>query len=279
MNDLDQRLSHQLHDLAEGEPGTTPPTDRLLARGRRARHRRAALASTSLAVIAAAAITGVAVATHSSAVSATADRRPATTTAADPRLELAAAIANSQNVSFTLKTKEVFGKGVGSTISHEATITTERAYDPAANSGYLRYSDGIELRLINGVLYVNSNNQWIQNRGTFTSLDWNERGLHDQLTASADSQELLRVLRNGDAKVTKTGERTYHFELTGTADGAAIKQVGDVTLDADKRVAKVTYDWRKTYAGSFQHEVSTMEFSGYGTPVAVETPVGAILDR
>ena len=282
MNDLDEQLPQRLHDLAGGEPGTMPPTDRLLQRGRRARHRRAALASTSLAVVAAGAIAAVAVATHSAAPAVTADRPPATAaSAASPQLELVAAIANSQNISFQLKTTTTGQKGDGKVTIPAYTYTTQSAFDPATTSGYLRGVDKnpFEIRLINGVRYMkNGEFQWWQYKGTYKTLNFADDPLRGQIGTSADGEQLFQALREGDAKVSKTGDATYHFEATGSQDGGTVKFVGDITLNGDKRIAKVSYDWTLTYKqGGFRSSKVVLEYSDYGAQVTVERPADPVL--
>jgi hypothetical protein len=284
MNDLDAQLSERLHELAGGEPGSAAPTQRLLQRGRRARHRRAALAGTSLAVLAAGAVTAVAVATHSPTPAVTADRPPAAT-AATPRLELAAAVANSENISYRLKIT-----AGGSKADPDGWGTAEGAYDPATSTGYLNSSqpDGPGVyyqRLINGKLYLGSNGSktWKQepSNGTFEYGD----ALGGAVGASADPQELFKALRQEGGKITQTGAGTYHFEVALKGD-SAIKSgtlVGDVTVDADKRIAKVTYE-RTTQAEKdgqalTSTSVLTVELSDYGTPVQVEKPADVIVAK
>ncbi|WP_433076914.1 hypothetical protein ACQP1P_33175 [Dactylosporangium sp. CA-052675] len=274
MNDLEQ-LSERLHELV-GAPASTPPTYRLMERGRRARRRRAALVSASLAVLALGGVASVAVANHANRPI---DRPHAAATVADPGMELVAAIANSQNISFQLKSTATGQKGGGKPTLPADTTVTLSAFDPATATGYLRSANGnFEYRLVNGVLYMANGSQWLQQPGKHDSLNMDEDKLRGEFTASADSQQLFEALRAGDAKVDKTGADTYHFEATRTKDGGTVKFIGDFSVGTDKRIAKVTYDWTLTYSqGGFHKSHVVLEYSGYGEPVTVEVPPNPVL--
>ncbi|WP_162906950.1 hypothetical protein [Allorhizocola rhizosphaerae] len=74
------------------------------------------------------------------------------------------------------------------------------------------------------------------------------------------------------------GDDRYRFEATGRQDGGVVKFVGDVTLNADKRVAKVAYDWTLTYSqGGFRTFKVSLEFSEYGVPVTVDRPADVVI--
>jgi hypothetical protein len=285
MNDLDQ-LADRLHELT-GVGTSQAPTQRLLERGRRSKHRRAAVTSASLAVLA---LGGVTAAVMATSLSGAADRPSTVANAADPRVELAAAIAASDNVSFRLKSTVTGQKGDGKTQTDPATYITQTAFDPTTATGYLRLGDSEIYRLVNGVLYAKNSpcpkpsgpdaappdcpaTQWLQYPGHYASLNFDDDKLRGQFSASADSQTLFQALRADNAKVTKTGADTYHFEATGTKDGGAVTFTGDVTVGADDRIAKVTYDWKLKYAqGGFRTSGVVLEYSGYGDPVTVEAP-------
>jgi hypothetical protein len=275
MNDLEQ-LSDRLHELADA-PASAAPTHHLLERGRRARRRRAALASTSLAVLAIAGVTAVAVANHANGPI---DWPSASASAQNPQAELVAAIAGSENISFRLKTTTTFQKGDGKVTVPANTYAMESAFDPATSTGYARSAKGdFEIRLIEGVRYMkNGSFQWVQYKGTYQTLGFDDGQLRDKVGVTADSQQLFRTLGDGGGTVVKTGSRIYHFEVIGTEDGGTTKFFGDVTLDGKKRIAKVTYDWTLTYSqGGFQSSKVVLEYSGYGDPVSVERPAAVHL--
>jgi hypothetical protein len=285
MDTFDTQLAGRLHDIADGEPDSTPPTQRLLERGRRARHRRTvARAGMSLAVLAFGTVATVAIAATPAAHT---DRPGVTAEAVSPQMELAAAISNSRNISFKVKATTTLQKSDGRLATPSATYITQGAFDPATRTGYLRAADGsFESRLIKGVKYTSNGDQFVQQKGTYDWLDYDAHVLNGALSGSADSEHLFKVLRQAEAKITKTG--TYHFDATTqSADSLAsytTRFVGDVTLNASKRVAKVTYGW--TLAGTmkqggkvFNRNVKvTLEFSDYGTPVTVERPANVVVD-
>jgi hypothetical protein len=138
-------------------------------------------------------------------------------------------------------------------------------------------------------LYLGSNRSktWTQERsdGRFR---WGSE-LERTAGASADPEGLFEALRDGKATITQTSASSYHFErvtLYDTVDTSGTKTLaGDVTLDADKRIAKVAYELtdkgqykpivRKTnpHRTTFDRsEVVLLELSDYGTPVRVATP-------
>jgi hypothetical protein len=233
--------------------------------------------------------------------------------AAAPNLKLAAAVAASENISFRFKITRNDPNG------QVQFATLEGAYDPAAKTGYLNVSYPGEPvvtheRLINGVLYL------VPDPG---SKNWRQRPGPGRLTflgpasgrsagATADPAELLKALRQDGAKITQTGARTYHFEVTRPAhpgtDAGVLTLAGDVTIDADGRVGKVAFtethkferrsgqtgpqagatpasegpsrpeDRARDEVYGSKSEV-TVELSGYGLPVQVEKPTEVIMDR
>jgi hypothetical protein len=278
VNSFDTHLTGRLHDLANSEPGSTPPTSELLNRGRQARHRRiAARTSVSFAVLAIGAAIAITTAPTRSNPSATSDM------AAEARVELVAALSKTQETSFKV---EVTNTVEFSEINHH-TYLTEGAFDPANVSGYLRSSQSdVEHRLVHGDLYMINGKNWVQATGKFKWLDFDLLGtvLDGALSSSADSEHLFDVLRKADATVTKTGSGLYHFDgmFTPNPDLGPFRLTGDVTLDSDSRIAKIAYDWRLTVRPTpmsgitgprvFPKAEVIMEFSGYGTPVIVESP-------
>lgn len=276
MYDIDEQLTHRLHELSAAGADSTPPTQQLLARGRRARHRRTVLTSTSLAVLAVGAVTGIAVANRPGPA-VTADPPAVSAPGASPELELVAAITNSQHLSFRLKTiagtLETGGK-------QEGAATTLSAFDPATATGYLRGTGRppFEIRLIGGVKYVkNGDSPWWQYKGRYPTLGTDEDVLRGQFSATADAGQLLEALRAGEVQVTRTGPATYRFQVTRSVGGGTVKFAGDITLDGDKRIGRVAYDWTLTERGSVRNTRAVLEYSGYGEPVVVERPAHAEL--
>jgi hypothetical protein len=287
MDTFDRQLAGRLHDLADGEPDSTPPTQRLLERGRRARHRRtAARVGTALAVLAFGSVAAVAIAT----TPAVHTNRPGVTAeAVSPQMELAAAISNSENISFKVKATSTLQKSDGMYTTPSATYITQGAFDPATLTGYLRAADGsFESRLINGVKYTSNGDQFVQQKGIYDWLDYDAHVLDGALSGSADSKHLFKVLRQAEAKITRTGAGTYHFDATTQSTDSlasyATRFGGDITLNASKRVAKVAYGWTltgkmKQGGNVFNRNVKvTLEFSDYGTPVTIERPANVVVD-
>jgi hypothetical protein len=289
MDTFDTQLASGLHDIADGEPDSTPPTQRLLERGRRARHRRrAARAGTWLAVLASGTVAAVAIAATPAVHT---DRPGVTAEAISPQMELAAAIGNSENISFKVKATTTLQKSNGTYTTPSGTYITQGAFDPATRTGYLRTADGsFQSRLINGVKYTSISNgdQFVQQKGTYDWLDYDAHVLDGALSGSADSRHLFKVLRQAQAKISKTSAGSYHFDATTqSVDSLAsytTRFVGNITLNASKRVAKVTYAWTLTgkmkQGGKvFNRNVKvTLEFSNYGTPVTVQHPASVVVD-
>lgn len=202
---------------------------------------------------------------------ATVPNRPSVAGAESPELRLAAAVAASQNSSYRLKITIDYPAAPGA-----PSMIVEGAFDPVATTGYLRsvFADGTrggEERLIDGDRYTavpgsDGKLVWWRHPGKFTKLDF-KRFI---TVVSADPQSQFDTLKQSGAKISRTGPDTYHFEapmpkLKGDKDG---RMIGDVTVGADQRVAKVAYeavvDATTVLAGV------TMELSDYGAPVTVE---------
>jgi hypothetical protein len=217
--------------------------------------------------------------------------QPPVASAASPQLQLAAAIAASENISYQLK---ITG---GSKADPRGWTSAVGAYDPSTSTGYLTSSqlDGpgcYYQRLIKGVLYLGNNatTTWKQEPGN-GNFEYGDV-LQGAAAASADPQQLFKALRQAGAKVTQTGAGRYHFESTTPFDdewsSGTDLLVGNVTLDANKRIAKVTTE--ATKKGQFKPgkkggtafngtAVVTVELSDYGTPVKVEKPTKVIVAK
>ncbi|MFI7279661.1 hypothetical protein ACIBOV_05285 [Micromonospora chersina] len=291
MTDLDERLTNRLHDLVDGEPHSAAPAATLLRRGRRARRRRTAtVAGGTLAVLALSAL-GTATlvqrpAPHHSGVAGGASA-PAP---ASPQLELAAAVATTENTSYRVAVRRT------NQVDPNWVEITTGAFDPATANGWLRtpYTGGgvgfMEERLVDGVYFVGDAGEdrklhWEQHRGKRKYLPF-DVAMGGSLSASAGQDGLLQVLKKTGATVTRTGDRAYHFSAeptgkdTGFGPGAPLESetvVGDVTLDAQNRIAKLDYEltlvWNKNgKIGPPAVVRVSMTFSDYGAPVTVERP-------
>lgn len=270
MNHFESHLADRLHDLVDDEAGG-PPTEVLLARGRRARlRRRTVVVSAALVVLTVGAGVASTVGSGPSQPSAATDTQPAT-------VRLAAAIAASDNISYRVRvTASPYGEPV------------EGAFDPATRTGYLNEtSAGGESvyyeRLIDGVRYVSSSGSgdvWKQYPGTHDRLAY-DQALGGAASASADPAALFDGLRQAGATITENSDGVFHFEVTldnGTPSGSL---VGDVTLGADGRIASVTYEETTHFTKGSLTETSavavTVELSDYGTPVQVEQPTDVVV--
>lgn len=198
--------------------------------------------------------------------------------AQSPELRLAAAVTASQSTSYKVKT----------TLNRTGRppMIIEGAFDPATATGYLRetFDNGgwHEERLVDGDRYhgdsyADGKVVWGHILGKYTTLVWNPPS-RLQVAVSADPQSQLDALTKTGAKISQTGPDTYHFEapfrVFGTFDNN--KMVGDVTVGADHRVAKVMYKITFAHSGSVDGTVLdvtvTMELSDYGAPVTVNRP-------
>jgi hypothetical protein len=233
---------------------------------------------------------------------------PAVATAESPQLRLAAAAASSENISYRVKvTTSVKDRlPTDPPVPMSASWVTAGAFDPATATGYLDSPDeglrpivacGEEHeRLVNGDLYISARDGvsgkigWSLSPDKRDNLDY-DLALGGGLTASADPQELFRTLQRAGAKVTETPGGAYHFEVQ-VKDGAVPamdarevvdRLVGEVTLGADKRIAKVAYDRTMTVTHNrvvsdntgqvFTYHLHVVtELSDYGTPVRAEQP-------
>ncbi|NUR71053.1 MAG: hypothetical protein HOU81_09540 [Hamadaea sp.] len=288
MSDMEQ-LTHRLQELADVAPSDAP-TGRLLERGRRARHRRAAVTSASLAaVVALGTVGGVAVAT-----SGTPDRPAATASATDPRLELVAAVTKSENISYRMRLTTA-------TESGQSLMTYEGAFDPRTATGYVRapQDDSVMVELlINGTRYIGgerpesplpSDKGLGETYGRYGVYP----GKYDHLSiygdqdtvegaAAPDPAALFKALKAVGATVTRKPDGTVHFAYAQPSDNGltTANASGDVTFDADGRVAMVAMrvQWQSTVKGKLQSGtvLSTMQLSDYGLPVQVKRPTDVV---
>ncbi|MET7749667.1 hypothetical protein [Micromonospora sp. NPDC005367] len=233
--------------------------------------------------------------------------RPPAASADSPQLRLAAAAAASENISYRVKVTttskdEAPPEGELPETASESWVTTG-AFDPTTATGYLESPYNGKLRpviaagyeherLVNGVRYTGARDGadldsgkifWRKHPGKQDNLDY-DMAMGGGLGASADPQQLFRLLRRAGATVTEKAAGVYHFGVTvkDASDGILADEfVGDVTIGADDRIAKVTY--ARTAETSIRgsdytyHLGVVIELSGYGVPVKVEVPAGADL--
>ncbi|WP_406037600.1 hypothetical protein OG799_23385 [Micromonospora sp. NBC_00898] len=227
--------------------------------------------------------------------------RPAVASADTPQMRLAAAAAASENISYRVKvtttSKDKLAKPGELPEPVSERWVTKGAFDPATATGYLDSPYEGQLRpaivagfeherLIDGVRYVGASNASVGSRGEIV---WSrEEGKRDKLDydmamggglgASASPEGLLRMLRQAGATVTEKADGVYHFEVTvkDLPEILADTFVGEVTVGADNRIAKVAYtrEARANVHGRHftYHLEVVIELSDYGMPVKVEVP-------
>ncbi|GAA4570008.1 hypothetical protein GCM10023176_27760 [Micromonospora coerulea] len=234
---------------------------------------------------------------------------PTAAVADTPQMRLAAAAAASQNISYRVKVttaaKDKPAKPGELPAPQATTWVTEGAFDPATATGYWNSPYEGQLRpaivsgfsaekLINGVRYRaaldgtdpdSGKLVWAREKGSHDHLDF-DSAMGGSLGASASPEELFRVLGQAGATVTEKAPGVYHFQLTlkNVSDEIlADNFVGDVTIGADNRIAKVSYDraTRTNIHGSryTYHLQVVIELSDYGMPVKVERPAHLIPSR
>ncbi|MFR9780607.1 hypothetical protein ACL02O_31740 [Micromonospora sp. MS34] len=292
MNSLDQRLANGLHGIVDGEPDSAPPVGLLLERGRQARRRRASTVVTATCAALAVGALGVA-----SVAQMPTSPRPGVAAQASspqlqsPRMKLMSAAEASANISYRIRVKTNLLAGEG-------------AFDPRTDTGYFRVpqDDSVQTELlINGIRYEGGERplgklpadkgpehetygRYGQYPGNYDHLDLAGELAGPVLGATApEPAELLKALQEANATTTENPDGTLHFEFgTKSKDGSSTTS-GDVTLDADGRIAKVafTFTWQSTAKGRLDTgKVSgTLELSDYGTDVKVKRPTDVVMAK
>ena len=276
--DIEDLLIAGMHERVGG---ITLTTDVLAGAGRR-HQRRTAIRRTAYAagVLGLAGALGITATTGGGAPRS--QTPPAVAGAESANLRLAAAIAASENISYRVSVSTHVASVPGS-----PDWTAEGAFDPTKATGYLRapYTEGPgfrEERLINGVRYAGDAGGdkkvvWQRYPGKQNKLNY-DGALSGTLGASADPASMLAALRQAGATITDNGAGGFHFSVKVKTPGAQSDALtGDVTLDGDKRIAKVSYQrtivWVKN--GKAQSPVDlrvTLRLSDYGKPVEVTKP-------
>ncbi|MEV0718716.1 hypothetical protein [Asanoa sp. NPDC050611] len=282
MHNLDERL----HDLVDGEVDSAAPVGTLLERGRRARRRRrTAMAGSTLAVLALAAV-GVAAAVQPGPASP-----DVTAGATSPQLKLASAFATSKDISYRVRvTADVVGGG--------SKLTYEGAFDPTTDTGYVRVplDDSVQTELlINGTRYAGGEpptgplpddkqgpgekyGRYGQYPGTYDQLSLYAEPGSVLAAAAPDPAALYDVFQKTNATVTENSDGTLHFAFNTQHDGGSNAISGDITLDADGRLGKVTLSdtWESTQKAATGTAIATLELFDYGVEVKVERPTDVV---
>jgi hypothetical protein len=283
--DLEERLIESMRH----EAGGVILTSDVLGRATR-RHRRRTTAIRTVSALGVAGLAGVLVAGLTSG-GTTAPRPPAANQAQPVAMRLAGATAASDDISYRMRLRTGFASGPGPTY--------EGAFDPRTDTGYVRrpQDDSVTTELlINGTRYIGGEPPLRplpadKGRGEKYGRYGQYSGKHDSLSlyagtdpvlsaATPDPASLRKALRN--ATVTENPDGTMHFQYstkwTAKFGHGSSTTTGDVTLDRDGRIAKVTTKtgWEATVPGKRGPQkgtaTATLELFDYGTPVTVKRP-------
>jgi hypothetical protein len=280
--DLEARLIETMRRDAEG----ITLTGDVLGRATR-RHRRRATTIRATYALGAAGLAG-ALAAGLTAGGGTAPR-PSVVEAQPASMRLVHAAAASDNISYRMRlTTGVEGGDY------------EGAFDPRTATGYVRkpQDDSVVTELlINGTRYIGGEPPLQKlpadkGRGEKYGRYGQYAGKHDHLSlyggpdtvlgaAAPNPAALFKALRT--ATVTDNPDGSVHFEYAEKSRDGSSTSSGDVTLDADGRIAKVTLTtaWQSTAKGELQQgtTTSTLELFDYGTKVSVKRPKDVVPAR
>jgi hypothetical protein len=203
-------------------------------------------------------------------------------------VRLVNAAAASDNISYRMRSRTVTATG-------QTSETYEGAFDPRTATGYVRepLDDSVMTELlIDGTRYMGGERlpgtlppdkgpgetygRYAQYPGKFDRLLL--AGGSDTVLGAItpDPATLVKALKAADATTTQNPDGTLHFAYTThSADGSNTTS-GDVTLNADGRIAKVAYTdtWRSTAKGQLATGTfsATLELYDYGVAVKVQRP-------
>ncbi len=214
---------------------------------------------------------------------------PAVQAEAPASLRLAKAAAASDNISYRVKV-------VTGPATNPASHTCEGAFDPMTATGYVRcpQDDSVMVELlINGTRYIGGEppltplppdktgggevyGRYGQYPGKFDRLSLYGDGDSVLGSAAPDPAALFKALQQANATITQNPDGTLHFSYTTQVDHGSTATAGDVVLNADGRIAKVTIDgtWQSTAKGRLDTGTFrvTLELSDYGVAVHVDRP-------
>jgi hypothetical protein len=205
---------------------------------------------------------------------------------------LANAAAASDNISYRMRLTTGTQSGQGGE-------THEGAFDPKTATGYVRkpQDDSVMTELlIDGTRYIGGEpplgplpadmspgetyGRYGQYPGKYDHLSL--YGDPDSVLGAAapDPAALFKALRNANATTRENPDGTLHFEYTTQFKYGSGTTSGDVTLNADGRIAKValTNTWQTTAKGRLDTGTltATLELYGYGTEVKVQRPTDVV---
>jgi hypothetical protein len=281
--DLEERLSESMHHTVDGIALTSD----VLGRATRRHQRRTTTIRIGYA-LGAAGLAGVLAAGLALGNGATPrqDAGKAPAVQAQPAsLRLVNAAAASDNISYRIRLK--------------TGLTYEGAFDPRTATGYVRapQDDSVMTELlIDGTRYVGGERPLgklpsDKGPGETYGRYGQYPGKYDRLSlyggsdtvlgaAAPDPAALFKALRKANAATTENPDGTLHFEYaTKSKDGSSTTS-GDVTINADGRIAKVALaeKWQSTAKGRLDTGTvtATLELFDYGLKVTVERPTDVV---
>jgi hypothetical protein len=218
--------------------------------------------------------------------------RPPVVQAEPASMRLANAAAASANISYRMRLQTGSRSGLHG-------LTYEGAFDPRTATGYVRspQEDSVQVELlINGTRYMGAEPPLGGPPADAGPHDPYGRygqypGKHDRLSldgdpdsvlsaAAPDPAALLKALKKANADTSENPDGTLHFAYTTQTTAGSSAVSGDVTLNADGRIAKVTLagTWQSTAKG--RNDTGTfaglLELFDYGVEVKVKRPADVV---
>jgi hypothetical protein len=290
--DLEAQLTESMHHKVDGIALTSD----ILGRATK-RHRRRAATTRIGYALGAAGLAGLA-AGITLGSGATPQHSPGNGPVVQARtasVRLASAVAASNNISYRMRLTS-YARTAGG--RWEAVQTFEGAFDPKTATGYVRSSQDdavITELLINGTRYIGAERPLRPlppDKAGMTHEKYGRYGQypgkHDRLSlyddtvlgaAAPDPTALLKALKNASATIRQRSG-TLHFEYTTQTVDGSITTSGDVTLNADGRIDKVTLTgrWQSTAKGRLQKGTfrSALKLFDYGLKVKVQRPADVV---
>jgi len=224
------------------------------------------------------------------------DAGGAPTVRAEPAsLRLANAATASDNISYRMRLDTGTGSGHGGQ-------TYEGAFDPRTATGYVRapQDDSVMTELlINGTRYIGGEPPLgplppDKGPGETYGRYGQYPGRHDRLSlygdesdvlgaAAPDPAALFRALKEADATTSENPDGSLHFAYATRFTQGSSTTSGDVTLNADGRIAEVTLSstWQSTAKGRTDTGTITakLKLFDYGVKVQVERPTDVVPAR
>ncbi|MFE9202730.1 hypothetical protein [Micromonospora sp. NPDC007230] len=207
-------------------------------------------------------------------------------------MKLVSAATASQNISYRIRLTNSGPEG----------LTYEGAFDPRTTTGSVRVpkDDSIMVELlINGTRYEGAERpqgklpadkgpgetygRYGQYPGKYDRLSLYSDGNDVLGNTAPDPASLIRALKAANGTITEKPDGTLHFEyaIEHKQEMGSTTTSGDVTLDADGRIAKVALSgtWQSTMKGRLDKGTfsSTLELFDYGVPVKVERPTDVVM--